>query len=1269
MELFNFKSYRGHHTLLFGDSYFTSIIGPNGSGKSNSMDAISFVLGIKSSHLRSAHLRDLVYRGRVLRKSRVNGDGSATALVENGLANGDAQQGEGDEVDVDGGVSQATGTQMERNDPKTASVMAVYEDDAGEEQRWKRSITAQGASEYRINNRVVTAQQYNQALEAENILIKARNFLVFQGDVEAIASQSPKDLTRLIEQISGSLDCKAEYERLREAAEQATENQNDHLNRRRAINSEVKQYQEQKREAESYAKKAKERDQAIVTHVLWKLFRFQQVMDQSSVEIQRHQEELKELERGLESYESRLEDARKDQARPAREVTKVERGMKERQKEIEEQENGLVPVDEKIAITERSVKSYSAKIVEISREEDAQSSIVNRLGKDLDLVGKAQAKWEADWQKAARSEGRALGDGDLQEYKRLRERVHAASSADEGKVDTLARQLKTEEETVSSLRGRLDSAQWQVQKLDEEIKELSGRRDLTRDRVKNAVDEINAKKKELNALTSERLRTARMQTELDEKLQDTLKGLLEADDGRRQSERERRIRETVAGLKRIYPGVRGRLGELCRPKQKKYGDAVSTVLGRHFDSIVVDTEKTAKDCIQYLRDQRAGQATFIPLDSIQVKTPNTNLKGMHARMRMAIDTIEYDSAFERAMLYACGNAVVCDDLSVAKYICYERGVEAKAVTLEGTVIHKGGLITGGRGPGQQNSRRWGDAEVEDLQRIRDDLLAQLAALPKDGKRRVAEETLQGELTGLEQSVAYGKEELKGFERNIESKKKELTFGKRQLAEAQEKFEEKHQRVLRLRAEVDEIQEAVRTVEDEVFVDFCRRLGYKDIREYEVQQGSREQDAAQRRLEFTMQRSKLESQSSFERQRLQSTQDRIRRLKEKSESDESLLAELQAEKERIEVELQSTSEELDELKGRLDEANERHATKAEKVAERRREVQRRRQELEGVQRTVAGLEAEVQRNAAGRYGLLRRCKLEDVRVPLARGSASLEAIPVDEALQADPDAMEIDDDPEAEAVLEQNLSDFGVRVNFDGLDDELKEDSSNDKLDAELQERISTLAAELDKMAPNARAMERLEGVENKLRATEKEFDRARREAKRARDDFQDVKDKRFDLFNRAFTHISEQIAPVYKDLTKSAQMPLGGQAYLDIEDTDEPYLEGIKYHAMPPLKRFRDMENLSGGEKTMAALALLFAVHSYQPSPFFVLDEVDAALDNANVARIAGYIRRHAGPGMQFVVISLKTGLFQNSDALVGIYRDQTANSSKALTLDLRKYQ
>lgn len=198
-----------------------------------------------------------------------------------------------------------------------------------------------------------------------------------------------------------------------------------------------------------------------------------------------------------------------------------------------------------------------------------------------------------------------------------------------------------------------------------------------------------------------------------------------------------------------------------------------------------------------------------------------------------------------------------------------------------------------------------------------------------------------------------------------------------------------------------------------------------------------------------------------------------------------------------------------------------------------------------------------------------------------------------------------------------------------------------------------------------RAIDRLDSVETRLKTTEKEFEDARKKAKKTKDEFLAVKEKRFDLFNKAFTHISEQISNVYKDLTRSKNFPLGGQAYLDIEDSDSPYLSGVKYHAMPPLKRFRDMEHLSGGEKTMAALALLFAVHSYQPSPFFVLDEVDAALDNANVEKIRNYIREHAGPGMQFIVISLKTGLFQGSESLVGVYRDQEVNSSQTLTLDV----
>ena len=116
--------------------------------------------------------------------------------------------------------------------------------------------------------------------------------------------------------------------------------------------------------------------------------------------------------------------------------------------------------------------------------------------------------------------------------------------------------------------------------------------------------------------------------------------------------------------------------------------------------------------------------------------------------------------------------------------------------------------------------------------------------------------------------------------------------------------------------------------------------------------------------------------------------------------------------------------------------------------------------------------------------------------------------------------------------------------------------------------------------------------------------------------FNEVKQRRYNAFMSCFKHVSEALTVIYRDMTKSSKHPLGGTSYLSLDCTEEPYLGGIKYNAMPPMKRFRDMDQLSGGEKTVAALALLFAIHSFRPAPFFVMDEVDAALDNVNVKKV-----------------------------------------------------
>ena len=144
-----------------------------------------------------------------------------------------------------------------------------------------------------------------------------------------------------------------------------------------------------------------------------------------------------------------------------------------------------------------------------------------------------------------------------------------------------------------------------------------------------------------------------------------------------------------------------------------------------------------------------------------------------------------------------------------------------------------------------------------------------------------------------------------------------------------------------------------------------------------------------------------------------------------------------------------------------------------------------------------------------------------------------------------------------------------------------------------------------------KAAEAFEAISEKLKDTSAEYKKAVEAQRKAATAFQKIKSRRAKLFNDAFNHIDESLKTIYSDMTKSSKHPLGGNAYLSLDDTEEPYKGGMKFNAMPPMKRFRDMEQLSGGEKTVAALSLLFAIHSYHPAPFFVMDEVDAALDNS----------------------------------------------------------
>ncbi|KAJ1674813.1 Structural maintenance of chromosomes protein 1, partial [Spiromyces aspiralis] len=557
-----------------------------------------------------------------------------------------------------------------------------------------------------------------------------------------------------------------------------------------------------------------------------------------------------------------------------------------------------------------------------------------------------------------------------------------------------------------------------------------------------------------------------------------------------------------------------------------------------------------------------------------------------------------------------------------------------------------------------------------------------------------------------------RDNLTDTERKLVGVNSDISHAKRQISRQLEpERDECTKRLVAAQAELGEIEARIAEVSRPLFAEFCRRIGVSNINEYERDHLAVIKEASEERSRIKMQLSRIENLRSVEQQQYESVKARRDKAKRSLTECNSGVAEYEAKLQRAKEEVEELVNKIDERKVGLKVVQERYREDTASVQSARRELETKRQTLNKAIKQLDDKKSEREQAAAKRFSILRRCKLNETPLPFISGS--LHSIPLESTQQSqgasaaprDNDAMEIEresagGESQGDATQQSlggylvpayNAEDPDIVVDYDSLPDAARADSSPE-MESEYQGRISSLSSELEQLTPNPHARERLGQVKARLFNSEREFNTIRRQAKDAKEAFQVVRKRRLALFMKAFNHLSSTIDAVYKELTQTRYFPLGGTAYLALEDTDEPYLAGIKYHATPPLKRFRDMDQLSGGEKTVAALALLFAVQSWRPAPFFVLDEVDAALDKVNVAKVASYLRAHAradsavpagesafaapksGSGSsarnssQFIVISLKNILYERAKSLVGIYRDQQLNSSKVLTLDLERY-
>lgn len=1215
IEVDNFKSYKGNYTI--GPlKTFSAVIGPNGSGKSNFMDAISFVMGEKTTSLRVKRLGDLIH-----------------------------------------------GASINKPVARTAGVTAVFRMEDGTEKRFTRSVQGT-SSDYKINRENVSTQKYMAELEAIGINVKAKNFLVFQGAVESIAMKNPKERTVLFEEISGSGALKEEYDRLKTEMLKAEEETNFSYLKKRGVVAERKEAKLEKEEAEKYQRLKEDLGEKEIEYQLFRLYHNENDIKYYETELEKKKREVEKVEKKKEKAEEALKEKKKEQGKINRELAKIEQEIREMEAEINKKRPAFIKSKERVAHIQKKLNTAKKSLTEVRLANEAHERDIQELQNELAEVEAKRQEYEDLVAGESQSQGRdvQLEDAQVKEYNRLKVEAQKQSARYLQELDSINREQKAEQDKLDNEARLRADLEIKIKQKGHEKEEAQKRVDKLIEHIRTSEQALEDQKRLRQELQADVGTSKGRVQELQKELENVMEQLGDAKVDKHEDSRRKKKQEIVENFKRNYPGVFDRMINMCQPINKKYNVAVTKVLGKYMEAIVVDTEKTARLCIQYLKEHMLDPETFLPIDYIQTKPLKERLRNIREpkNVKLLYDVLNYSPPeIKRVVLFATNNALVCDTPEDAMRVAYEIEPQNRydAVALDGTFYQKSGIMSGGSLDLARKAKRWDEKHMSQLKATKEKLTEELREAMKKSRKESELNTVESQIRGLETRLKYSITDKEKTLKQIEALDEELRSLEAKLELSGPRSEAIERSMLARDQKIQEMKEKMNRVEDDVFEDFCRQIGMENIRQYEERELRSQQERAKKRLEFENQKNRISNQLEFER--MKDTKNNVLRWERAVSDDEDELERAKQAEQKQMAEIDKYMRDLDRLKSERQSKKIDADSMEEHIGKARREVGSIAKDIQASQKQVSSLETKLEMKKAERHSILMHCKMEDIAIPMLHGNM--------EDISQESSALETSMDSSSLAAQQIYDRESRITIDYSQLNPALKDvdDDEVKKVGDKLAKAISDSSLTLQKIqAPNMKAIQKLEMAREKLQETNEEFENARRRAKQAKKAFERVKKERHDKFMNCFEHVSNEIDAIYKALAKNQS----AQAFLGPENPEEPYLDGINYNCVAPGKRFQPMSNLSGGEKTVAALALLFAIHSYQPAPFFVLDEIDAALDNTNIGKVASYIHDKTS-SLQTIVISLKEEFFSHAEALIGICPDMgECLISKVITLDLTQY-
>ncbi len=1145
MVMRGFKSFAKHTELTFG-SDFNCVLGPNGSGKSNILDSLCFVLGKSSAKsMRAEKSSNLIYNGGKSKKPAKEGE--VSIYFDN------------------------SGKKFPTADPEV---------------KITRIVRQNGQSIYRINDKTRTRQEIVDLLSLAKIDPDGYN-VILQGDITKFVEMHPVERRELIEEISGiSL-----YEDKKKKALNQLEKVGERLKEAEIVLAERKTYLKELKKDHDHAQKFQDMGNKISQNKA-SLLKIQ--IDKKEKEGSEFKNNLEKTKQELNQINEKINSLKQLNTEKKQEIENISKEIEEKG-EVEQVTLNKEIETLKIDLTKKHsrTETLTTELQKIDkRRQDLKNSLKENEEKISQLIEEKlqteNQKQEAEKQKQEMTDKLAV----FRDKNKMQEMADIEKTIEE--LDKTAEEFQKEiheiREKQHNLIRQKDLSEHQINTIDDQIKKV----EEVEKEHKKEIDELKSKRDEFKKETLQLNKSLNEDSSLAIQIDNSRSKLANSrEELAKLQARHTTIHETTKSnlavkkiLEQKSQGIYGTISELGEVNSK-YSLALEIAAGHRLRSIVVENEKIASEQIKYLKQNKLGIATFIPLNKINSRPINeetkrlSKAKGAHG---LAIDLVTFNPKFKKAFQYIFSNTLVIDNIDVARRL----GIgKARMVTLDGDLAETSGVMHGGyrkRRPGLGFTEKEITVDIGKYQTGISDLENTLQTLEK--RRKENEENI----TSLRQTKANLEADILKVEKTLHLEPTDLEISKT-------KKDELKTNSVELQKQIDEIINDISEKNEELASNRIEKQTLKN-------KTSQLRDPAL-----------LAELAAFEEKRNEINEEVAKLSAGIKNTDLQINTIYLKEKEKINQILNQIAKEEDEFKTEIGYIEKETKEKDEQLKGKESTAKDFHSKFRALFETRSKIGEEITKNDSTISN-----RIDDSRkVEIRQNTLTLKHAEI---------ASEL-------AGMHQEFQQYeGVQLLANRTEDQLKyEISKFEKMKSE----IGTV---------NMRALEIYDNVEKEYGTLLGKKDTLVSEKEDVLKMMGEIEEKKKDLFMKNFDVVNNNFQSIFSQLTTK------GEATLELENKQDPFEGGLGVKVRLTGQKFLDIRSLSGGEKTLTALSFIFSIQEHEPASFYILDEVDAALDKRNSEKLSKLIAKYSEKA-QYIMISHNDGIISQASTLYGVSMDE----------------